>query len=239
MAFVCEPPLKYLYEPNLKPVELYKEWISMPAGCIQATNYVSRAKLSHPIDINRFIERYPFCEIDLKNDEGISLSTRYPPRFAVIYSSGMIKFSGEGSFRSSRLIAEKYVGMIRECGYPDIDIVDYSLVNIGCIMEFPFDLDIEEYNKTRNDAIYIPGSFAGSRYENQASELASNAVITLFKEKLNVVGANSARYVCYDLMRLYDKYKRFGRPRSVSETIGTEPKRKTHARTKRFKKIKI
>lgn len=187
---------------------IFHRWIEFPPECVNIGNYVTRARLSEPIDIRIFANKYPFCEIKT-NWRSISLSSRYPFRKASIHPSGLINFSGDSNFRIARAVADRYLKMIQECGYPNIKINNFRVVNLTCMMDFPFSIDVHKWHKSNKDSIKFKGGFVGVRQQKLASTLASGASITVFKDKVNVVGTWNEHVVCYDIMRQYEKYKEF------------------------------
>lgn len=233
---------------------IFHRWIEFPPECINVSNYVTRARLSEPIDIRDFVNKYPFCEIKT-NWRSISLSSRYPFRKASIHPSGLINFSGDSNFRIARAVADRYLKMIQECGYPNIKITNFRVVNLTCMMDFPFSIDVNKWHKSNKDSIKFKGGFVGVRQQKLASTLASGASITVFKDKVNVVGTWNEHVVCYDIMRQYEKYKDFkleddgetaGDGDSVleptpSQNPAPQPKRSRVVRTtnRNYKKLKI
>lgn len=202
---------------------IFHRWIEFPPECINVSNYVTRARLSEPINIRDFVNKYPFCEIKT-NWRSISLSSRYPFRKASIHPSGLINFSGDSNFRIARAVADRYLKMIQECGYPNIKITNFRVVNLTCMMDFPFSIDVNKWHKSNKDSIKFKGGFVGVRQQKLASTLASGASITVFKDKVNVVGTWNEHVVCYDIMRQYKKYKEFKLEDEVAtSSSSTEP----------------
>lgn len=247
MELSITPPNDYIYPTDAKTPNVFQIWNEFPPKCVNLSNYVTRAKLNQKIDILKFTENYPFCQFKSKNWGSVSLSTIFPFRYAVIYTSGMINFSGNSDFRTSRVIAERYVKMIQDIGYKDIEIINFRLVNITCGMGLDFIMDVKQYNKSRKDTLRTKNDFAGSRHLKLASTLVSGASVTVFKEKINIVGTARERDVCFDLARLYETYIPFEEiPEEPTappepEIVDTAPKKRriTRYRNRHYKKLKI
>lgn len=188
------------------PPDLFNVWINYPDLCVNLTNFVSTAKLDKPVDLQKIFAKYPYCEILQSNLKRICLPSQYPYRHAKLYDYGLISFTGNATFRESRAIADRYLELIRDADQPDVNIATYSLSNIGCLMNFDFVLDIEEYNKDKPDAIYDTETFVGSRLYGEPKRLVSHACVTTFKRNINIVNATNDRDVCFDIERLYYKY---------------------------------
>jgi hypothetical protein len=204
--------LKRLPHTQAAKKNVYAEWIEFPPLCVNTTNFVTTAKLSERVNVAKIVEKFPFCKIVKENMEKVSLPTIQPYRDGKIYDFGAIGFCGNATFREARVIADQFVDLLRGSSNPDIRIVDFNTSNVGCLMDFDFVLDIYKYNADKPEAIFEESNFGGSRLGGEHKFLVSRAHVTTFKEKINVVSAANERDVCWDIMRLFDEYRKCGHP---------------------------
>lgn len=215
-----EPPRKYMGA-ELKCEEeppIFRTFTYYPPLCMFMHNYVMKIKLSGPVEVKRVVEKFDYCKVNMKNMRAISFCTRYPNVNMSVYDSGTMRVVGISSFRCARAVVDRYVGLLRECGYPDLHVLSMKPVNIGCCVSLDFTVDLDEYARREPKSIYLP-YFAGCGVAGQAETLVSHGTFTVFHNKVNIVGARSMRDVCYDFKRLYAKYKECSVPLgSVRET---------------------
>jgi TATA-box binding protein (TBP) (component of TFIID and TFIIIB) len=220
------PPRNYLRPHTQQYIPIFNQWVEYPPKCVNISNYVTRAALSEPIKVSKFAKELPFCKMNVKNWDSASLATQYPYRFASIYDTGIIKFSGASSLRASRAITDRYVDLMRSCGYPNIRVLQSRAVNIGCCFNFDFALDIKAYNETMECSVYLADNFVGSRDASLSNKLVSNATVTVFTNGVNIVGATSERDVCFDIERLHRKYELYKLPDGAEQVHNTRKPQK-------------
>lgn len=177
-------------------IKYKKHFVYFPSGCIHVPNVVTQTRFNHRVSGLDIMKTYPYCRRNSKNWRAVLVKSTWPPGAASVYDNSMMMITGTTSARASRYSAEMYLAFIRDAGYPDLEIVDFKVINITTTFQFPGTFDAEKYiRQVDPELLYFPSSFVGARRRTRRT----NALLTLFAHRATALGSSDLRSLCYDV----------------------------------------
>jgi len=123
-------------------------------------NVVATAHLNCTLPLQMLEQKLPLAFYNPKEFSGLLLRM-FPPIRAhcQIYANGKITINGGDSIATSKQYAQKFCGMINECGF-DTSIENYRVVNIVASLDYSRRLNLAQLRNLPR-AVYEPELFPG------------------------------------------------------------------------------